>query len=176
MEDRRVAIFYDHFDSPVGLLLLVGDSSGLRRIQFPKERHAVAIDPSWKKSRTPFREARAQLEAYFARRLVAFDLPLLPEGTPFQLKVWEALRAIPYGTKISYGELACRVGNVKACRAVGAANGRNPLPIIVPCHRVIGNDGDLTGFGGGLSTKRFLLDLEGAGEHVRQRSLFAEMP
>jgi methylated-DNA-[protein]-cysteine S-methyltransferase len=108
----------------------------------------------------PLDEARRQLEAYFAGELRDFDLPLAPEGSEFQLRVWEQLRAIPYGETISYGELARRVGDPAAARAVGLANGRNPLPVIVPCHRVIGADGSLTGFGGGLERKRRLLELE----------------
>jgi methylated-DNA-[protein]-cysteine S-methyltransferase len=108
----------------------------------------------------PLDEARRQLEAYFAGELREFDLPLAPEGSEFQLRVWEQLRAIPYGETISYGELARRVGDPAAARAVGLANGRNPLPVIVPCHRVIGADGALTGFGGGLERKRRLLELE----------------
>ena len=108
----------------------------------------------------PLAEARRQLEAYFVGELHEFDLPLAPRGTGFQLRVWEELRAIPYGETISYGELARRMGDPGAARAVGLANGRNPLPVIVPCHRVIGADGSLTGFGGGLDRKRALLELE----------------
>ena len=113
---------------------------------------------------------RAQLGEYFAGRRRTFDLPLTPEGTTFQCSVWMALRAIPYGATISYRALAERIGRPSAMRAVGAANGRNPLPIVVPCHRVIGADGSLTGFGGGLPTKRFLLELEGA---LPREDLFA---
>jgi methylated-DNA-[protein]-cysteine S-methyltransferase len=109
------------------------------------------------------RVAADQLAAYFAGERTDFDLPLSPSGTPFQLSVWRALLSIPYGETISYRELARRIGNAKAVRAVGAANGRNPIPIIVPCHRVIGADGSLTGYGGGLPRKRLLLELEGAG-------------
>jgi methylated-DNA-[protein]-cysteine S-methyltransferase len=108
------------------------------------------------------RDARRQLEAYFDGTRREFDLPLAPRGTQFQLAVWQSLRGIPYGDTISYAQLAQRIGKPNAMRAVGAANGRNPLPIVVPCHRVIGANGDLTGFGGGLPTKRFLLELEGA--------------
>jgi methylated-DNA-[protein]-cysteine S-methyltransferase len=104
--------------------------------------------------------ARGQLEEYFAGTRTAFDLPLHPQGTAFQLTVWDELARIPYAETISYGELARRIGQPQAMRAVGAANGRNPLPIVVPCHRVIGNNGHLTGFGGGLPAKRFLLGWE----------------
>jgi len=113
-----------------------------------------------RKSRGFFAPVKAQLRAYFKRELKQFDLPLAPVGTPFQLKVWQALRAIPYGELVSYKTIAEAVGNSKAVRAVGGANGKNPIPIIVPCHRVIGSDGSLTGFGGGLETKKRLIDLE----------------
>jgi methylated-DNA-[protein]-cysteine S-methyltransferase len=109
------------------------------------------------------REAREQLLAYFAGERRAFDLPLLPSGTPFQQQVWNALREIPFGATRSYRDIALRIGNPNGVRAVGAANGRNPLPIIVPCHRVIGSDGSMTGFGGGLPVKQFLLVHEGIG-------------
>jgi methylated-DNA-[protein]-cysteine S-methyltransferase len=114
---------------------------------------------------------RAQLAEYFAGRRTTFDLPLAPRGTPFQLRVWEALRGIPYGRTISYLDLARRVADDKATRAVGAANGRNPLPIVVPCHRVIGADGSLVGFGGGIARKRWLLSHEGAFGEGEQLSL-----
>jgi methylated-DNA-[protein]-cysteine S-methyltransferase len=114
----------------------------------------------WKESRTPFQEAIRQLKAYFTGRLHVFDLPLKLEGTPFQLKVWKALQRIPYGETLSYGELARRIGRPGAHRAVGAANGRNPLSIVIPCHRVIGASGKLTGYGGGLEAKERLLALE----------------
>jgi methylated-DNA-[protein]-cysteine S-methyltransferase len=107
-----------------------------------------------------FAEAEAQLRSYFAGERTTFDLPLAPRGTPFQLRVWEALREIPYGETATYGELAAAVGKPSAVRAVGAANGSNPIAVIVPCHRVIGADGTLTGYGGGLERKRILLDLE----------------
>jgi len=106
--------------------------------------------------------AREQLNEYFARSRTTFDLPLDPAGSPFERRVWEALRAIPYGSTVSYGELARRLGDPRATRAVGAANGKNPIPIIVPCHRVVGARGELTGFGGGLDRKRWLLEHEGA--------------
>lgn len=118
------------------------------------------MDPEWREDKEPLREVIRQLRAYFARELETFDLTLAPEGTHFQRDVWNHLRGIPYGETISYGELAKRVGNPKASRAVGAANGQNPIPIIIPCHRVIGSDGKLTGFGGGLPIKEKLLALE----------------
>ncbi len=147
--------------TPIGIIRLVGDENGaLRRIDF----HAGCSEPEpgWKESRPPLAEAIRQLEEYFAVRRTAFDLALAPEGTPFQRETWRQLLAIPYGETISYGELARRMGKPGASRAVGAANGANPIPIVIPCHRVIGSNGDLTGFGGGLQTKRELLMLEGA--------------
>jgi methylated-DNA-[protein]-cysteine S-methyltransferase len=153
-------MIYDILDSPVGRLLLVADASGLRHINFERGRYPVVIAPEWKRDVRGLRAARAQLEAYFAGDLMEFDLPLAPHGSEFQLTVWNELRQIPYAATTSYGALARKLGDAAASRAVGAANGRNPLPIVVPCHRVIGADGSLTGFGGGLPTKRWLLDHE----------------
>lgn len=153
-------MFYDYFDSPVGRLTLAGDAEGLHHVAFELGRHPLWIGDGWYRDTRPFRALRAQLDAYFAGTLTDFDIELAPQGSAFDLRVWEELRRIPYGATISYGELARRVGDASAARAVGAANGRNPLPIIVPCHRVIGANGSLTGFGGGLSTKKFLLELE----------------
>lgn len=143
-------------DTPVGPLLLESDGAALTGLWF-----GVKPVPGERDDDDPVLvEAVAQLRAYFARDLKEFDLPLAPRGTPFQVAVWEQLRRIPYGETISYGELARRVGNPSASRAVGAANGRNPIAIVVPCHRVIGANGTLTGFGGGMDAKRTLLDLE----------------
>jgi len=154
-------IFYTMMKSPIGDLRLVGDREGrLLRIDFPAKRFRP--QPDWKESKRPFAGAIRQLGEYFAGRRTTFDLVLAPEGTPFQLRTWEALRSIPYGETITYGELARRIGKPTASRAVGAANGANPIPIVIPCHRVIGSNGDLTGFGGGLDTKLKLLQLEGA--------------
>lgn len=156
-------ISYIPMDTPIGPLRLVADDGGLREIHFEAGRHSRAPAESWQARETEvLREARAQLGAYFSGRLRAFDLPLAPRGSPFQLRVWRALLDVPYGTTCSYAEIARRLGSASATRAVGAANGRNPLPIVVPCHRVIGADGSLTGYGGGLAIKRFLLRLEGA--------------
>lgn len=153
-------VFYTTMESPVGPLLLAGDERGLRRVSFENGKRATPQQPDWKLDKEPFSEVIRQLQAYFRGELKEFDLPLAMEGTEFQLRVWNALRAIPYGETISYARLAERIGNPKAVRAVGLANGSNPIPIIVPCHRVIGSDGSLTGFGGGLSTKKRLLELE----------------
>jgi len=156
-----MTVFHTHVDSPVGPLLLAASDAGLHVIEFHAPRHVAPRGPAWTAGDHPvLRETARQLEEYFAGTREAFDLPLAPEGTAFQRQVWQTLATIPYGRTISYAELAERVGRPRASRAVGAANGRNPLPIVLPCHRVIGANGSLTGFGGGLPTKRFLLDLE----------------
>jgi len=151
---------YATITSPVGPLLLSGDDQGLRLISFQRGGHRVKPDPSWRLDQQRFADVIGQLEAYFAGELRRFHLRLAPEGTPFQRAVWNALLGIPYGETISYGELARRIGHARASRAVGAANGRNPLPIVIPCHRVIGQDGSLTGYGGGMRIKEALLALE----------------
>lgn len=151
---------YTRMASPVGPLMLVADEAGLRRIDFVNGRSPVRSDPHWRESAEYLGETVRQLLAYFAGELEAFDLPLVPQGTPFQLAVWKRLCEIPYGETISYGELARRVGNPNASRAVGLANGSNPIPIVIPCHRVIGSNGKLTGYGGGLPIKEKLLALE----------------
>jgi methylated-DNA-[protein]-cysteine S-methyltransferase len=153
---------YDEIDSPVGPLLVAADDVGLRLIHFQSGPAPRRPDPAWRRDPSTFRTLARQLAEYFMRERRVFELTLAPEGTPFQLATWRALTTIPYGTTISYVDLARRVGRPAASRAVGAANGRNPLPIVVPCHRVIGKDGSLTGFGGGLAAKRALLELEGA--------------
>jgi len=149
-------------DSPVGRLLLAGDAAALRLVSFQSGPHPLRPPREWHEDALPFARALAQLDEYFGGTRRAFKLRLAPEGTTFQLAVWEALRNIPYGQTVSYAELAHRLGKARGARAVGLANGANPLPIIVPCHRVIGADGSLTGFGGGLYIKRALLSLEGA--------------
>ncbi|MBS0378163.1 MAG: methylated-DNA--[protein]-cysteine S-methyltransferase [Proteobacteria bacterium] len=156
-------VFWHRTDSPVGPLLLAGTAKALLHIKFLAAPSATAAEAGWVEDARPFAAALTQLKEYFAGSRRAFDLPLAPEGTPFQLRVWQALRTITYGSTVSYGELARRLGMAGGARAVGLANGANPLPIIVPCHRVIGADGSLTGFGGGLPIKRALLELEGAG-------------
>ncbi len=161
MPTFSATLAYGYHDSPVGPLLLAGDGDRLHLIGFPSGSRAERPRETWRRDETLFDAARAQLDAYFAGALTRFDLPLHFTGTAFQQSVWSALRDIPYGETTSYGVLARRVGRPTASRAVGAANGANPLPIVVPCHRVIGGDGSLTGFGGGIETKRFLLALEG---------------
>ena len=166
------SLFYTELQTPIGSLLLAGDETHLKYIYF--ENNSFSPPPYWQRVDALAYPIVEQLDAYFAGTLREFALPLAPEGTTFQLEVWAALEEIPYGETISYAELAVRVGNPAAVRAVGLANGKNPLPIVVPCHRVIGSDGSLTGFGGGLPTKKFLLKLEGVPvpEHSQQLSLF----
>lgn len=151
---------YNYLDSPVGRLLIAGDDEDLHCIGFPAGRGARRPEAEWREDPAGFAEVRRQLEAYFAGEITDFELPLAPRTTPFQGRVLDELRKVPYGTTVSYGELARRVGNPKASRAVGLANGRNPIPIVIPCHRVIGANGNLTGYGGGLPLKRKLLALE----------------
>jgi len=164
----REALQYRRVATPIGRLLVVGDYLAVRFLRFPGESEP---DRVWFEARAgPVREAARQLEAYFARRRTTFELPLDPRGTPFQQRVWEALETIPYGETVSYGELAKRIGQPTASRAVGAANGANPIPIIIPCHRAVGADGSMTGFGGGIALKRKLLALE-AGQRPLVRAL-----
>ena len=151
---------YTYLESPIGTLLLAGDADGLQQILFPTNGSPARPDPEWRENPSALAVVITQLRAYFAGELELFDLSLSPKGTAFQQKVWSELRNIPYGETISYGELARRIGNSNASRAVGLANGSNPIPIVIPCHRVIGSNGKLTGYGGGLSIKEKLLALE----------------
>lgn len=153
-------IYYTTIESPVGGLRLVAEELGLRTVWFLRGRKNESPDKEWKEDTAFFADVIRQLRAYFAGELREFEIPLLMEGTEFQKRVWKSLQAIPYGETTSYGELAKKIGAPKAVRAVGAANGQNPIPIIVPCHRVIGSNGSLTGFGGGLENKKKLLELE----------------
>ncbi|MDH3351810.1 MAG: methylated-DNA--[protein]-cysteine S-methyltransferase [Gammaproteobacteria bacterium] len=153
-------MYYCYLDTPIGDLLLAGDDGALSLVGFPKGKMRRDPDPAWIYNEKPFAAARQQLREYFAGERKDFDLRLNLSGTEFQVQVLEELRRIPYGETTSYGEIAARIGRPKAMRAVGAANGRNPLPIVIPCHRVIGSSGSLTGFGGGLDTKEALLRLE----------------
>ncbi|TXH69126.1 MAG: methylated-DNA--[protein]-cysteine S-methyltransferase [Lysobacteraceae bacterium] len=159
-------IVFDQFDTPIGVLTIAADAHGLRHIGFPRDKYP-ADRTGWRQcaggDTSPLlRNARQQLQDYFSGERSAFDLPLTPQGTVFQLEVWRMLAQIPYGQTWTYRDLAHAIGKPAAVRAVGAANGRNPLPIVLPCHRVIGADGGLTGFGGGLDIKAALLRLEGA--------------
>lgn len=145
-------------DSPLGPLLLAGDSAGLRQLDFVTEVPAPA--DHWQLRPQPFSGLRQQLDHYFAGQRRSFDWPLAPAGTAFQQQVWQALLAIPYGQTRSYGQQAAAIGRPRAVRAVGAANGANPIAILIPCHRVIGSNGQLTGYVGGLPLKAALLALE----------------
>jgi methylated-DNA-[protein]-cysteine S-methyltransferase len=147
-------------DSPIGDLLLVGDERGLHRLSMQGGRRPLVIDSRWVRRDDAFDDVRRQVGEYFDGARRSFDVPLQLAGNRFELLVWRALCQIPYGETVSYGQLAMQVGQPGAARAVGLANGRNPIALIVPCHRVIGADGTLTGYGGGLERKRFLLDLE----------------
>ncbi|MER5267087.1 methylated-DNA--[protein]-cysteine S-methyltransferase [Actinosynnema sp. NPDC002837] len=154
-------------DSPVGPLTLVAHGDVLSGLYMTGQRYRPADDAFGPEDPSPFGDVVVQLAEYFAGTRTAFDLPLDPIGTPFQRTVWRALAEIPYGETVTYGELAQRLGRPSAARAVGLANGRNPIGIIVPCHRVVGANGDLTGYGGGLERKRQLLDFEQGSDDYR---------
>jgi methylated-DNA-[protein]-cysteine S-methyltransferase len=161
---------FTRFSSPVGELVLTATDAGLTGIYFPTSRHGPpplerddwVEDDGRGPGSAVLARTRRHLEEYFAGKRTTFDVALAAHGTDFEHRVWGALQAIPYGTTLSYGELARRLGDARATRAVGAANGKNPIPIIVPCHRVVGSRGELTGFGGGIDCKRWLLEHEGA--------------
>ncbi len=163
------AIYYTRLPSPLGPLLLVGTTDALTQVWLPTGRDRREPDVGWIEASAPFAEPVRQLEAYFAGVLRRFDLRLEPAGTPFQRAVWRALLDIPYGETVSYGALARRIDRPSAVRAVGAANGQNPLAIVIPCHRVIGSDGRLVGYGGGLPAKVALLELEARAAGVPAR-------
>jgi methylated-DNA-[protein]-cysteine S-methyltransferase len=159
MSDRP--LLWDDVPSAIGDLLLVSDGTALIGLYLiPDRAPAPAIRARGRRDPAALRPVAQQLEAYFAGELTAFDLPLAPVGSGFQRSVWDALLTIPYGETASYGEIARQIGDPSAVRAVGTANGRNPIAIVIPCHRVIGADGSLTGYGGGLERKRTLLALE----------------
>jgi methylated-DNA-[protein]-cysteine S-methyltransferase len=159
MENSRMTTFFSIFESPLGPLLLMSDGTSLTGLHTDNDKHRPAVQPDWVRddSVAPFAQTVAQLQAYFDGALTEFDLPLAAQGTAFQMTVWRELRNIPYGETISYAELARRIGRPTASRAVGHSNARNPISIIVPCHRVIGADQSLTGYAGGLDRKRMLL-------------------
>ena len=153
---------YTTLETPLSSLRLVSDGTSLLALSMDGQSHAAPLDTAWTRDDTagPFPEAKRQLLAYFMRELTVFDLPLAPVGTEFQQRVWQALLAVPFGTTTTYGELARAIGQPTAARAVGLANGRNPIGIIIPCHRVIGRDAKLVGYAGGLARKESLLALE----------------
>jgi methylated-DNA-[protein]-cysteine S-methyltransferase len=152
--------YYSELDAPVGPLLLLGDGVALAGLYMDGQQYRPPLPGECRRDNRLFRPLREQLRAYFAGELQAFDVPLAARGTPFQQRVWQLLRTIPYGTTTTYGELARRLGNGNASRAVGLANGRNPIGIVIPCHRVVGADGALTGYAGGIERKRWLLEHE----------------
>ncbi|MEE8041173.1 MAG: methylated-DNA--[protein]-cysteine S-methyltransferase [Pseudomonadales bacterium] len=158
---------YSYVESPIGDLLVAGDDGVLKLVSFPRGSMAREPGEGWERNDSEFDEVRRELGEYFEGKRESFDVPLEADGTDFQRDVLGALQQIPYGETRTYGEIAEHLGKPKASRAVGAANGRNPIPILIPCHRVIGSDGSLTGFGGGIDTKEFLLSLE-----RRQKVLF----
>jgi O-6-methylguanine DNA methyltransferase len=169
---------YRLLTSPLGNVIVAGDREGLRRLDFQLGRYgAISIPEEWEEdpSFPLLRRAGEQLTAYFEGGRRTFSLPLAPVGTPFQRRVWAELQRIPYGETLSYSQLARRAGRPRAIRAAGAANGKNPISIVIPCHRVVGKDGSLTDYGGGLEKKAALLELEGAKvvEHLRSRPVRA---
>jgi len=157
---RAASRRYEIVGSPIGKLLLIADAHTLLELRFAGSWDASDIEPDWERGGEIVDRARVQLDEYFAGTRREFELPLAPAGTEFQHRVWHTLRAIPFGGTISYMELARRIGDPAAVRAVGAANGRNPIPVIIPCHRVIGADGSMIGFGGGIELKKRLLQME----------------
>jgi len=157
-------MWFDQFKTPIGLLSVATDDSGLRYVMFENNKYDAPHREDWKRDTSATREAREQLLQYFAGDRTEFNLELNPVGTDFQKQVWRMLAQVPFGDTWSYGQIANKIHSPKAVRAVGAANGRNPIPIILPCHRVIGSNRTLTGFGGGLPTKQWLLEHEGIGQ------------
>ena len=157
--------YYDTYESPEGGMLLVASDHGLAGVYFDRQKHHPGLKTDWKKNprHETLRQAKRELAEYFAGKRKRFEVALDPEGTPFQRAVWKAIAKVGFGKSISYGELARRAGHPGSARAAGAATGRNPIGIIVPCHRILGANGALTGYAGGLARKRALLALEGAG-------------
>ena len=153
---------YTYMETPVGQLMLAGEGEVLHHLSFPSGKMCFKPKPDWDYHAAAFKQTRHQIDDYFAGQLKRFDLAIAPSGTEFQMQVLGALQKIPFGQMRSYKDIAEAIGRPNSMRAVGAANGRNPIPLIIPCHRVVGADGSLTGFGGGLDTKAFLLRLEGA--------------
>ncbi len=160
--------YYDRFKSPQGGMLLVADDKGLAGVYFDRQKHHPELPADWHKdpAHKILRQAKRELKEYFAGKRKRFQVALDPEGTPFQRAVWKAISTVGFGKTISYGELARRAGSPGSARAAGAATGRNPIGIIVPCHRIMGSDGSLTGYAGGLQRKRALLELEGATRYL----------
>ncbi|MGB0843718.1 MAG: methylated-DNA--[protein]-cysteine S-methyltransferase [Alphaproteobacteria bacterium] len=164
-------MYYDFIQSPLGDILVAGDGKDLHHLNFPTAKDFYEPKDGWVKKPDEFNDVRHQLDEYFGGKRSTFDLNLSFHGTPFRQSVWRALCEIPYGTVITYGELARRIGNPNAFRAVGLANGANRLPIIIPCHRVVAAGGQIGGFSGGLGVKNFLLELEGVRDFQEQPNL-----
>jgi methylated-DNA-[protein]-cysteine S-methyltransferase len=158
----KTAVYFDCITLPLGAMVLASDGDALTGAWFDGQRHQPPVGPAWQRrpGLAVLRRAASELAEYFARERTTFDLPLAPAGTPYQHAVWRAIAGVPFGATIAYRELAARAGCPRSIRAAGAATGRNPLSIIVPCHRIVGADGDLTGYAGGLPRKRALLELE----------------
>ena len=169
----RSAVLYTTCESPLGELLLIGDGESLTGLYMQAQKYAREVQQEWRHDAKPFRGVAEQLDAYFRGELRTFDVPLAPCGTEFQRRVWRALADIEFGTTTTYGELARRIGSPNAPRAVGLANGHNPIGIIVPCHRVIGANGSLTGYGGGIERKRWLLAHEAQGSYRLESAIAA---
>jgi methylated-DNA-[protein]-cysteine S-methyltransferase len=161
-ETTTQTTIYWTVETPVGELLLAGDGEHLQRLHMQSGNRPATVEPGWERAEQPFAEMCEQLDQYFAGERREFDLPLAPRGSDFQRRVWAALEEIPYGETRTYGEIADSIGRPSASRAVGAANGANPISIVIPCHRVIGSSGALTGYAGGVERKRRLLELERA--------------
>lgn len=166
-------VFYTEIESPIGPLLMTLESDHLTNICMFNQKRTVPIQPDWIASDRHFRDTAKQLKEYFKGKRREFEIPIRPRGTEFQQAVWNQLLKIPYGTTVSYGEIARRIQNPKAVRAVGLANGQNPIPLIIPCHRVIGANGKLTGFGGGLENKAMLLRIEQSRSETFEAELVA---
>jgi len=160
--------YFDTFKSPQGEMLLVATGRGIAGVYFDGQKYFPKKEKGWRRGpdHAPIRQAKRELAEYFAGKRRRFEVALDPDGTPFQRAVWKAISAVRFGETISYGELARRAGHEGSARAAGAATGRNPIGIIVPCHRIMGSDGSLTGYAGGLKRKRALLELEGIGRDL----------
>ncbi len=159
---------YDFYDGPQGRMVLVARGDGLSGVYFDGQKHFPETSPEWTRDarHAPLAQAKRELAEYFAGRRQRFEVALSPEGTPFQRAVWKAISTVRFGETITYGELARRAGHPGSARAAGAATGRNPIGVIVPCHRIMGSSGALTGYAGGLERKRALLALEGVGRDL----------
>ena len=156
-------LYYDYYQSPRGRILLVADDRALTGVYFAGQKYHPRVDKKWKRgdTHTPLRQAKRELSEYFDGKRTRFTVKVAPQGTPFQRAVWKAIASVRFGQTIAYAELAERAGHLGSARAAGAATGRNPIGIIVPCHRIVGSNGSLTGYAGGLTKKRALLELEG---------------